>query len=87
MAGDSLYYFKCKNTPFMSLNSRFVLLFQVEEAVLVARNEPPPPLDSLYSDIYHNTPPQFVRGATVEKSQMQKYCRTGDLVKSFTSNA
>lgn len=60
-----------------------MLLFQVEEGINIARNEPPVPLESLYCDIYHNTPPQYVRGVTLDDSVVQKHCRTEDLLKSL----
>ncbi|CAG9540724.1 unnamed protein product [Cercopithifilaria johnstoni] len=59
---------------------------EIDEAVNVSRTDPPLPLESLYCDIYHNTPPQHVRGVTLDQSAVQKYCRTDDLLKSLGVN-
>ncbi|VDK81150.1 unnamed protein product [Onchocerca ochengi] len=60
---------------------------EVDAAVNIARTEPALPTESLYCDIYHNTPPQYVRGVTLEESAVQKHCRTEDLMKSLGLNA
>ncbi|EJW85279.1 pyruvate dehydrogenase E1 component subunit alpha type I [Wuchereria bancrofti] len=60
---------------------------EVDAAVNIARTEPPLPPESLYCDIYHNTPPQYVRGVTLDESVVQKHCRTEDLMKSLGLNA
>ncbi|MCP9263649.1 Pyruvate dehydrogenase E1 component subunit alpha [Dirofilaria immitis] len=60
---------------------------EVDAAVNVARTEPPLPPESLYCDIYHNTPPQYVRGVTLDESVIQKHCRSEDLIKSLELNS
>uniref|UniRef100_A0A0R3RIA0 Pyruvate dehydrogenase E1 component subunit alpha n=1 Tax=Elaeophora elaphi TaxID=1147741 RepID=A0A0R3RIA0_9BILA len=45
-----------------------MLLFQVDEAVNISRNEPPLPPESLYCDIYHNTPPQYTFHTLLHRS-------------------
>ncbi|EFO24481.1 pyruvate dehydrogenase E1 component [Loa loa] len=59
---------------------------EVDAAVNIARTEPSLPPESLYCDIYHNTPPQYVRGVTLDESVVQKHCRTEDLIKSLKLN-
>ncbi|VDM95315.1 unnamed protein product [Thelazia callipaeda] len=60
---------------------------EVDAAVKVAHNEPPLPPESLYCDIYHNTPPQYVRGVTLDESVIQKHCRTEDLMREMGLSA
>uniref|UniRef100_A0A183D8R9 E1_dh domain-containing protein n=1 Tax=Gongylonema pulchrum TaxID=637853 RepID=A0A183D8R9_9BILA len=60
---------------------------EVDEAVKVAHTEPALPREGLYCDIYHNTPPQYVRGITLDESIIQPYCRTEDLLKKLGVNA
>ncbi|KJH47752.1 pyruvate dehydrogenase E1 component, alpha subunit [Dictyocaulus viviparus] len=54
---------------------------EVDEAVNVANTAALLPPEGIYSDIYHNTPPQLVRSATIDESRVQTHLRTEDFVK------
>ena len=55
---------------------------EVDDAVTRATTDGVLPNEALYADIYHNTPPQVVRGATLEETFPQPYTRTEDLLKA-----
>jgi hypothetical protein len=55
----------------------------VDEAVKVATTEDVLPLEALYADLYANTPPLEVRGATADASIVQPYATTAELLKKL----
>lgn len=57
--------------------------FQVDEAVAIALNEPHPPPEVLFADVYHNNPPELVRGITFDDTVVQPFATTSDLLKAF----
>lgn len=56
---------------------------EVDEALKVATTEGVLPAEGLYADIYHNTPPQLVRGVTWDDSIVQPYVNTESLMASM----
>uniref|UniRef100_A0AC34FP61 Dehydrogenase E1 component domain-containing protein n=1 Tax=Panagrolaimus sp. ES5 TaxID=591445 RepID=A0AC34FP61_9BILA len=61
---------------------------EVEEAVKLAREDDELPMEGLYTDLYKNTPPQFIRGATKNESLQQPFTTTSELVsKKLNRNA
>lgn len=56
---------------------------EVDEAVKVATSETVLPLESLYADIYHNTPPLKIRGTTWEETVVQPYTTTAEIVSKM----
>lgn len=61
--------------------------FQVDAAVKVAHEEEALPPEALYCDLYHNTPPQVVRGSTIDESVLQPYLKTAEVLKKLGVNA
>nr|CDJ87592.1 Dehydrogenase domain containing protein [Haemonchus contortus] len=55
---------------------------EVDDAVKVANTAPLMPDEGVYTDIYHNTPPMVIRGATIDTSHMQKFVNSGELMKT-----
>nr|CAD2143816.1 unnamed protein product [Meloidogyne enterolobii] len=53
---------------------------EVDEATKMALSEGVLPPEALYSDLYANTPPQMVRGTTFDKSTVQQYATTAELL-------
>uniref|UniRef100_A0A1I8C2H1 pyruvate dehydrogenase (acetyl-transferring) n=1 Tax=Meloidogyne hapla TaxID=6305 RepID=A0A1I8C2H1_MELHA len=53
---------------------------EVDEATKIALSEGVLPPEALYSDLYANTPPQMVRGTTFDKSTIQQYATTAELL-------
>ncbi|VDM68640.1 unnamed protein product [Strongylus vulgaris] len=57
---------------------------EVDEAVKTASTSALMPEEGIYTDIYHNTEPQLVRGSTVDVSHVQKFVHSADLLKSVS---
>ncbi|TMS35755.1 hypothetical protein L596_003082 [Steinernema carpocapsae] len=60
---------------------------EVEKALQVATTEDVLPLEALYTDIYHNTEAQHIRGATVDESLVQPHKNTAAFLKSLGRDA
>lgn len=56
---------------------------EVDEAVLHAHEDGVLPWEGLYTDLFHNTPAQFIRGCITEESLVQPYTTTSDLLKKL----
>jgi pyruvate dehydrogenase E1 component alpha subunit len=56
---------------------------EVDEATKISLNEGVIPPEALYSDLYANTPPQMVRGTTIDKSKIQQYATTAELINKM----
>ncbi|GMT14365.1 hypothetical protein PFISCL1PPCAC_5662 [Pristionchus fissidentatus] len=56
---------------------------EVDDAVTRATTDGVLPAEALYSDIYHNTPAQMIRGATIDETITQPFLRTEDVLKSI----
>jgi pyruvate dehydrogenase E1 component alpha subunit len=54
---------------------------EVTKAVKIAREDDELPMEGLYTDLYKNTPPQVVRGATPFESVKQPFVTTSELVE------
>ena len=58
------------------------IFFQVDEAVKAAQNDPIAPIETLYTDVYHNTPKQFIRCATLDDSIVQPHATSAEALKA-----
>uniref|UniRef100_A0A7E4VYU1 Pyruvate dehydrogenase E1 component subunit alpha n=1 Tax=Panagrellus redivivus TaxID=6233 RepID=A0A7E4VYU1_PANRE len=56
---------------------------EVDDAVMHAHQDGVLPWEGLYTDLYHNTPPQFIRGCITEESIVQPYTNSSELVKKL----
>ena len=56
---------------------------EVDEALKIATTDDVLPLEALYADIYANTPPQHVRGVTVDASLTQPHATTVELLSKM----
>jgi len=56
---------------------------EVEAAIQTATSDPVLPPEALYCDIYHNTEPQLVRGATTDENVIQPFLTSAELLKSL----
>ncbi|GMR36539.1 hypothetical protein PMAYCL1PPCAC_06734, partial [Pristionchus mayeri] len=56
---------------------------EVDDAVTRATTDGVLPAEALYTDLYHETPAQLVRGATPEDTFAQPFLRTQDLLKAI----
>jgi hypothetical protein len=41
------------------------------------------PVEAIYSDIYANTPPQKIRGTTIDATVEQQYLTTAEIVRKL----
>lgn len=55
----------------------------MDEAHKVAISETVLPPEALFADIYANTPPQKIRGTTLEESVTQAFTTTNELLKQL----
>ncbi|PAV72260.1 hypothetical protein WR25_00073 [Diploscapter pachys] len=55
----------------------------VDDALKVATTDEMLPAEALYTDIYHNTPKQMVRGATIDETIPQPYLNSQELLKAI----
>ncbi|VDM95316.1 unnamed protein product [Thelazia callipaeda] len=56
---------------------------EIDEAVNFSRDDEVISNDALISDLYHNTPPVFVRGHTMDDIKLQPYVRTVDMLQKM----
>ena len=56
---------------------------EVDEAGKAAQKDPVAPIEALYTDIFANTPKQFVRCATLEDSVIQPYTTSAELLEAM----
>ena len=54
---------------------------EVDEALKSATGDGLVPPEALYTDIYHSTPNQWIRGVTIDDSLTQPYKTTAELLK------
>lgn len=54
---------------------------EVDAAAKAAHSDPVVSPEALYTDVYHNTPPQFIRGVTLDDSIVQPYVSSEQLLK------
>ncbi|KHJ80237.1 hypothetical protein OESDEN_20091 [Oesophagostomum dentatum] len=56
---------------------------EVDEAVKLASTAGLMPEEGIYTDLYHNTDAQLIRGSTIDVSHVQKFVHSADLMKSL----
>ncbi|MFH4976766.1 hypothetical protein AB6A40_003475 [Gnathostoma spinigerum] len=56
---------------------------EVDEAVEKSLTDDYAPVEIAYADIYHNTPPQILRGSTPDKTVVQPFVSSADALESF----
>jgi hypothetical protein len=54
----------------------------VENATALSVNDGVLPDDALYTDVYHNTPNQRIRGVTVDRTVAPRFQTTAELLKA-----
>lgn len=58
---------------------------EVDEAVKIAHTAPLMPPEGAYTDVYCNTQPMVIRGATIDVSHVPQYTHSADLMKVANS--
>ncbi|PIC44185.1 hypothetical protein B9Z55_004639 [Caenorhabditis nigoni] len=56
---------------------------EVDEALKIATSDGVLPPEALFTDIYHNTPAQEIRGATIDETIVQPYKTSAHLLKAI----